>query len=180
MESRSSLKDLLSWDGGSDSDSDELPDLPDPKDVGEKEYERLLILHGMPYSQAFNELLAEYKPTPENPNPKKLVYGVPVPASALFEYAEWAGLATYAGNGQERQPRFSCLAVAVSLLSKFCDDYKLGLAIPHLPLSNRSFIVSMCNNYNYRTGIIDIDLANDMTQLIQSEFELDVEQSKSK
>ncbi|THH22409.1 hypothetical protein EUX98_g8199 [Antrodiella citrinella] len=173
-------KDLFDWGGDSDSDSDELPDLPDPKDVGEEEYERLLVRYFMPYSQVFDELPAEYKPTPENPNPKKLVYGVPVPASALYAYAEWSGLATYVVRGQKKTPRFSCLAVAVELLSKFCGDYKLGLAIPHLALSDRDFIISMCNNYNYRTGIIDIELAKDMTQLIQSELELNVERSKSR
>ncbi|THH27927.1 hypothetical protein EUX98_g6248 [Antrodiella citrinella] len=172
-------KNSFDWGGDSDSESDSDEPLPNPKGKTVEEYERLLVRYFMPYSQVFDELPAEYKPTPENPNPKKLVYGVPVPASALYEYAEWAGLATYVGRGEKKMPRFSCLAVAVELLAKHC-EYKLGLAVPHLRLSDRDFIISMCNNYNYQTGIIDPQFADDMTDFIQSELELNVEQSKSR
>ncbi|THH15814.1 hypothetical protein EUX98_g9403 [Antrodiella citrinella] len=131
-----------------------------------------MTLHAGPYGQALDSLPAEYDPTPENPRPRRLVYGIPVTTDALFDYAEWAGLAQYVGRGTWKRPNPFSLDKAVDLLSDYC-RFDMYLKTPYLYLSTRHCIIEMWNNYNYTTCQTDAKFLAEMTRFIQSELRLD-------
>ncbi|THH27939.1 hypothetical protein EUX98_g6255 [Antrodiella citrinella] len=167
---------MLNWDSDSDSDSDsgseDLPPIPDPRKVSVEEWERVMTLHAMPYGQPLDSLPAEYDPTPENPKPRRLVYGIPVTTGALFDYAKWAGVAQYVGHGKWKRPNPFSFDKAVDLLSNHC-RFDMYLKTPYLYLSTRHCIIEFWNNYNYTTCQTDAPFLAEMTRFIQSELGLD-------
>ena len=126
-----------------------------------------------PRAQTFTSLPAKYDPSPENPKPPVLNYGIPVTSDDLFKYATWAGKVTYFKLSPDQvSPRFLWSSVEVLSDSVI---YPLILAEPYFTTPKCHFIVSLYSNYNYKEKqLVDEDEEN-VIDAIKGELELDSE-----
>ncbi|THH13097.1 hypothetical protein EUX98_g9759, partial [Antrodiella citrinella] len=93
------FSDASDWEDV-DSDADDADSEEEEFDSWKQEYkswtqeerDKYVLEHNKPHSLAFETLPPEYDPSPENPNPPVLNFGIPCSQDALIEYAVWAGV----------------------------------------------------------------------------------------
>ena len=122
-----------------------------------------------PRAQTFTSLPAKYDPSPENPTPPLLNYGIPVTCENLFNYATWAGKVTYFKHSPDQvSPRF--LRSSIEFLGESI-VYSLTLAEPYFTTPKCHYVVSLYSNNDYKEKqLVDEDEEN-VIDLIKSELE---------
>ncbi|THH19459.1 hypothetical protein EUX98_g8772 [Antrodiella citrinella] len=120
----------------------------------------------------FETLPPEYDPSPENPDPPVLNFGIPCSQDSLIKYAIWAGVDVLLPQNRNAINPFA-MYDAVRVLRETCVYDKLYLAFLAVTTSKCHAIVAVCSSKNHKTGRLVSEDEKNVFDVVKDELKMD-------